>query len=61
MTKNKNNESVEKEDLLLTYYGDDLTGSTDSMEALELGGIPTVLFLSFRRRNYWTDFAGCAL
>lgn len=32
--------------LLLTYYGDDLTGSTDSMEALELGGVPTVLFLA---------------
>jgi len=32
-------------DLLLTYYGDDLTGSTDSMEALVLGGVPTVLFL----------------
>lgn len=32
-------------DLLLTYYGDDLTGSTDSLEALVLGGVPTVLFL----------------
>ncbi len=32
-------------DLLITYYGDDLTGSTDSMEALVLGGVPTVLFL----------------
>jgi len=32
-------------DLLLTYYGDDLTGSTDSMEALVLAGVPTVLFL----------------
>ncbi len=32
-------------DLLLTFYGDDLTGSTDSMEALVLGGVPTVLFL----------------
>jgi uncharacterized protein YgbK (DUF1537 family) len=32
-------------DLLLTYYGDDLTGSTDVMEALEFGGVPTVLFL----------------
>jgi 3-oxoisoapionate kinase len=31
--------------LLLTYYGDDLTGSTDVMEALQLGGVPTVLFL----------------
>lgn len=32
-------------DLLLSYYGDDLTGSTDVMEALELGGVPTVLFM----------------
>ena len=31
--------------LLLTYYGDDFTGSTDVMESLELGGVPTVLFL----------------
>lgn len=30
---------------LLSYYGDDLTGSTDAMEALSLGGIETVLFL----------------
>jgi uncharacterized protein YgbK (DUF1537 family) len=30
--------------LLLSYYGDDLTGSTDVMEALSLGGVPTVLF-----------------
>ncbi len=32
--------------LLLTYYGDDFTGSTDVMEALVLGGVPTVLFLN---------------
>lgn len=31
--------------LSLTYYGDDFTGSTDVLEALTLGGIPTVLFL----------------
>ena len=31
--------------LLLTFYGDDFTGSTDVMESLELGGLPTVLFL----------------
>jgi uncharacterized protein YgbK (DUF1537 family) len=31
--------------LLLSFYGDDLTGSTDAMEALELHGVPTVLFL----------------
>jgi uncharacterized protein YgbK (DUF1537 family) len=32
-------------ELLLSYYGDDLTGSTDAMEALELHGVPTVLFM----------------
>lgn len=31
--------------LRLAFYGDDLTGSTDAMEALELAGIPTVLYL----------------
>ena len=32
-------------DLLLSFYGDDFTGSTDVMESLVLGGVPTVLFL----------------
>jgi uncharacterized protein YgbK (DUF1537 family) len=32
-------------DLLLTFYGDDFTGSTDTMEALQTNGVPTVLFL----------------
>jgi uncharacterized protein YgbK (DUF1537 family) len=32
-------------DLLLSYYGDDLTGSTDVMEALSSRGVPTVLFM----------------
>lgn len=32
--------------LLLTFYGDDFTGSTDVMESLVLGGVPCVLFLS---------------
>lgn len=32
--------------LLLTYYGDDFTGSTDVMEAFTAAGVPTVLFLS---------------
>lgn len=31
---------------LLTYYGDDLTGSTAVMEALSLTGISTILFLN---------------
>ncbi len=30
---------------LLTYYGDDFTGSADVMEALSSNGVPTVLFL----------------
>jgi uncharacterized protein YgbK (DUF1537 family) len=32
-------------ELLLSYYGDDLTGSTDVMEALASHGVPTVLFM----------------
>lgn len=32
--------------LLLAYYGDDFTGSTDVMEALTQGGVETVLFLA---------------
>lgn len=32
-------------DLLLTFYGDDFTGSTDAMEGLALNGVPTALFL----------------
>ncbi len=32
--------------LLLTFYGDDFTGSTDVMEVLALAGLRTVLFLS---------------
>ena len=31
--------------LLLAFYGDDFTGSTDAMEALAVAGVPTVLFL----------------
>ncbi|NJL57731.1 four-carbon acid sugar kinase family protein, partial [bacterium] len=36
---------IEMQDLLITFYGDDFTGSTDVMESLEIGGVPTVLFL----------------
>jgi uncharacterized protein YgbK (DUF1537 family) len=32
--------------LMLTFYGDDFTGSTDAMEALTMAGIPTVLFMA---------------
>ncbi len=33
-------------DLLLSYYGDDFTGSTDMLDALHGAGIETVLFLA---------------
>src|SRR5688572_23342697 len=33
------------DELLLTYYGDDFTGSTDALEALSRGGVRTVLFM----------------
>jgi len=32
-------------ELLMAFYGDDFTGSTDAMECLEINGISTVLFL----------------
>ena len=32
-------------DLLLTFYGDDFTGSTDALESLALNGVETILFL----------------
>lgn len=45
MTNRNDDRESKKNNVLLTYYGDDLTGSTDSMEALELGGVSTILFL----------------
>ncbi|RAZ90960.1 four-carbon acid sugar kinase family protein [Mesorhizobium hawassense] len=47
------------QDLLLSYYGDDLTGSTDVMEALELGGVPTVLFMRKPDDGLMARFAHC--
>ena len=32
--------------LLLTFYGDDFTGSTDALEQLTLAGIRTALFIA---------------
>lgn len=36
----------EKQDLLLSFYGDDFTGSTDALESVTMAGIPAMLFLS---------------
>ena len=44
---------------LLSYYGDDLTGSTDVMEALSSGGVPTVLFLGIPDAELLARFADC--
>lgn len=49
---------------LLSYYGDDLTGSTDAMEALSLHGVKTVLFLappSEEQLAPFTDYAAIGL
>jgi len=37
---------MEGKKVLLSFYGDDFTGSTDVMESLALNGVPTALFLS---------------
>ena len=47
------------QNLLLSYYGDDLTGSTDVMEALELGGVPTVLFRRRPNAAMLAQFSHC--
>ncbi|UVK40375.1 four-carbon acid sugar kinase family protein [Mesorhizobium sp. AR10] len=47
------------QNLLLSYYGDDLTGSTDVMEALELGGVPTVLFMRQPDKALLAQFSHC--
>ena len=35
----------QSDELLITYYGDDFTGSTDALESLACAGVRTVLFL----------------
>lgn len=39
------NSATDGHPMLLTFYGDDFTGSTDAMEVLEWGGVRTLLFL----------------
>jgi 3-oxoisoapionate kinase len=36
---------------LLTFYGDDFTGSTDALEALAMAGVPALLFLQAPSRD----------
>jgi len=42
--------------LLLAYYGDDFTGSTDVLESLAAAGIPTMLFMSPPSRQTLAKF-----
>jgi len=43
---------------LISYYGDDFTGSTDVLEALASNGIPTVLFTGIPDQRQFDRFAG---
>jgi 3-oxoisoapionate kinase len=49
---------VGKKKPLLTFYGDDFTGSTDVLEALATSGIPAVLFLSPPSQKALARFPG---
>ena len=44
---------------LVTFYGDDFTGSSASMEALAFAGLETVLFLAPPTPERLAAFAGC--
>lgn len=45
-------------DLLLGFYGDDFTGSTDAMEGLTQAGVRTVLFIKSPRPEHLTKYPG---
>lgn len=44
--------------LLIGFYGDDFTGSTDVMEVLTFAGLPTALFLAPPTRGQLARFSG---
>jgi 3-oxoisoapionate kinase len=44
--------------VLLAFYGDDFTGSTDAMEVMSFAGLPTVLFLGTPTAQALRRFAG---
>lgn len=44
------------QDLLIAYYGDDFTGSTDVMDSLSANGVPTVLFLDLPTQQQLARF-----
>ncbi len=44
--------------LILGFYGDDFTGSTDAMEALDQYGLKTILFLKIPNEKMMERFQG---
>src|SRR5437773_493103 len=46
-------------DRLLTFYGDDFTGSTDALEAVASNGIPAVLFPDPPNDELLAKFSRC--
>jgi 3-oxoisoapionate kinase len=44
------------QDIFLSFYGDDFTGSTDVMESLAMNGIPTALFLQAPEQEEVNNF-----
>lgn len=51
-----NETSQENRKIVLSFYGDDFTGSTDSMESLTINGLPTVLFLDVPDQSVLSRF-----
>ncbi|ANL76510.1 hypothetical protein AMC83_PE01103 (plasmid) [Rhizobium phaseoli] len=47
------------DEVLVSYYGDDFTGSTDVMEALASNGVETVLFLDIPKPELLARFSHC--
>ncbi|WP_194775332.1 four-carbon acid sugar kinase family protein [Pararhodonellum marinum] len=47
---------MNEQQILLSYYGDDFTGSADVLEALSLNGIPTILFIEPPKSNDIANF-----
>ena len=48
----------EEKNILLAFYGDDLTGSTDALEAISLTGAKAVLFLSPPSKEQLASYPG---
>ena len=49
---------VHSDGLILSYYGDDFTGSTDVMESLSFAGVKTVLFMAPPTAEQIAQFEG---